>query len=94
MQQMGEWGGSEPNRYKYDINKHGANKDDLKKATSYEKEKYGKRDFKHGSPLHPGKGATLVKSEILKSIKAQLQSRDFSKTSILNEDAIIDEFKE
>jgi hypothetical protein len=91
MNQLGEWGGSEQNPYKYDINKHGANKDDLKKATSYEKEKTGKRDFKHGSPLHPGKGATLMKSEMLNRIKKQFGQRDFSKISILNEDAIVEE---
>jgi hypothetical protein len=68
----------------------GFDADDLKDATKYERERYGKRNFKHGSPLHPGKGATLVKSEGLVN---QLKKR-FKKTknkSILSEDNIIDE---
>ena len=73
------------------MNSHKSSADDVKDATKYEKEKYGKRDFKHNSPLHPGKGATLMKSEMLKQIKKQFSNKDFSKMSILNEDAIIDE---
>ena len=65
--------------------------EDLSDATKYEQEKYGKREFKHKSPLHPGKGSTLVKQEMLQSIKKQLSKQDYSKTSILNEDAIIDD---
>ena len=66
------------------------NSEDLKDATKYEKERYGKRNFKHKSPLHPGKGSTLVKSEMLKRIKQQFD-KDINKMSILNEEAIIDE---
>ena len=36
-------------------NEYGA--EDIKDATKYERERYGKRQFKHGSPLHPGKGS-------------------------------------
>jgi hypothetical protein len=88
-EQVGEWGGSEKDPHRYQMNSHKASAEDKKKATSYERERYGKRDFKHNSPLHPGKGATLVKSEMLNRIKKQF-SKDFSKISILNEDAIVD----
>ena len=88
QQQMGEWGGSEPDPYRFQMNSHKSSADDVKDATKYEREKYGKRDFKHGSPLHPGKGATLMKSEMLKRIKKQM-GRDYTKVSILSEEAII-----
>jgi len=91
QQQMGEWGGSEKDPYRFQMNSHKSSADDIKDATKYEREKYGKRDFKHGSPLHPGKGSTLVKSEMLKRIKSQFGDKDFSKISILNEDAVIDD---
>ena len=65
--------------------------DDLKDATKYERERYGKRDFKNGSPLHPGKGATIMKKE---GILSQLK-KDFGETgpklSILNENTEINE---
>ena len=38
--------------------------DDIKDATSkYERERYGKREFKGGSPLATSKGSTLVTRE-------------------------------
>ena len=37
----------------------------LKDATKYERERYGKREFKGGSPLYPGKGSTIVAKESL-----------------------------
>jgi len=83
------WGGSEKKPFRHDINPDGSKHKDLKKATSYERERYGKRNFKHGSPLHPGKGATLMKSEMLNNLKKQF-GKDFSKVSILSEDAIVD----
>jgi hypothetical protein len=88
MEQVGEWGGSEKDPYRYQMNSHKSSADDIKDATKYEKERNGKRNFKHGSPLHPGKGSTLMKSEMIKRIKQQM-GQDYSKISILNEDAII-----
>tara|TARA_B100001123_G_scaffold78321_1_gene88665 strand:- start:5124 stop:6893 length:1770 start_codon:yes stop_codon:yes gene_type:complete len=93
--QEGDWGGSEKDPAKFDINPHGANKEDLKKATSYDRERYGKRDFKHGSPLHPGKGATLMKSEsrfsgILGDLKKKYDKK-IKSASILNEESLIDD---
>ena len=87
-QQLGEHGGSEADAYRFQMNSHKSSAEDKKDATSYERERYGKRDFKHGSPLHPGKGATLMKSEMIQNIRKQLNT-DFSKVSILSEDAII-----
>jgi len=65
--------------------------DDIKDATKYERERYGKREFKHGSPLHPGKGATIVKSEGLVDQLKQKFGKNTKKSSILSEDIIIDE---
>jgi len=64
--------------------------DDLKDATKYERERYGKREFKGGSPLAPGKGATIVKSEgLLNQLKQRF--KNIKNKSILSEDNIIDE---
>ena len=93
MAEVGEWGGSEKDPYRYQMNAHKSSADDAKDATKYDKERYGKRNFKHKSPLHPGKGATLMKSEMLNRIKQQFGKKDISKTSILNEDAIFDDTK-
>jgi len=64
---------------------------DIKDATKYERERYGKREFKGGSPLAVGKGGTIVAREgLLNSLK-----NTFGKTtdnqSMLNEEIIIDE---
>ena len=68
----------------------GFDADDLKDATKYERERYGKREFKHKSPLHPGKGATVVASENLLN---QLKDKFGNKTngSILSEEILIDD---
>ena len=63
---------------------------DLKDATKYERERYGKREFKGKSPLAVGKGGTIVAREGLLN---QLQNK-FGKNldkSILNEEIILDE---
>ncbi len=63
---------------------------DLKDATKYERERYGKREFKGGSPLAVGKGGTIVAREGLLN---QLQDK-FGKNldkSMLNEEIILDE---
>jgi len=63
---------------------------DIKDATKYERERYGKREFKGKSPLAVGKGGTIVAREGLLN---QLQDK-FGKNldkSILNEEIILDE---
>ena len=70
-----DWGGSEPDRFKKDINPHGAKKSDLKKATSYERSRNGSREFKGGSPLATSKGATLVKSEQNMGVLSRLKKK-------------------
>ena len=86
-----DWGGSEKDRFKKDVNPNGASSEDIKNATSYQRERNGKRDFKHGSPLHPGKGSTLVRAE---NILAQLRKK-YGKakinTGLLNENSLIDD---
>ena len=87
MAEADEWGGDRrTGTAKKDYGNEYDN-DDLADATSYERERYGKRDFKHGSPLHPGKGATLMKSEMLNNLKKNFDT-DFTKVSILSEEAI------
>ena len=63
---------------------------DIKDATKYERERYGKREFKGKSPLALGKGGTIVAREGLLN---QLQDK-FGKNldkSMLNEEIILDE---
>ena len=46
---------------------------DIKDATKYERERYGKREFKGGSPLATSKGATIVAREgLLNQLKDNL----------------------
>ena len=64
--------------------------DDLKDATKYERERYGKREFKGKSPLATSKGGTLVAREgLLKSLRNKFGNND-SKT-ILSEKILINE---
>ena len=65
--------------------------DDLKDATKHKKERWGKREFKGGSPLYPGKGGTIVAREgLMNSLKKKFdRSRDAK--SILSEENILDE---
>jgi len=63
---------------------------DLKDATKYERERYGKREFKGGSPLATSKGGTIVAREgLLNSLKDKF-GKDLDK-SMLNEEIILDE---
>ena len=65
--------------------------DDLKNATSYERERYGKREFKGGSPLASSKGATVVAREgLMDSLKKKF-GKELTDKSILSEKIIIDE---
>ena len=63
---------------------------DLKNATKYERERYGKREFKGKSPLATSKGSTLVAREGLLNSLKQKFGKDLDK-SILSESNIIEE---
>jgi hypothetical protein len=87
----GEWGGSEKDRFKKDVNPNGAKSEDLKNATSYDRERYGKREFKGGSPLAVGKGGTIVAREgLLNQLKQKFGQNTIDK-SILSEDVILND---
>ena len=63
---------------------------DIKDATKYERERYGKREFKGGSPLATSKGGTIVAREgLLNQLKNKF-GKDLDK-SMLNEEIILDE---
>ena len=64
---------------------------DIKDATKYERERYGKREFKGGSPLATSKGATIVTREgLLNSLKDKF-GKKIDNQSMLNEEIILDE---
>tara|TARA_B100001778_G_scaffold318135_1_gene306432 strand:- start:599 stop:2431 length:1833 start_codon:yes stop_codon:yes gene_type:complete len=66
---------------------------DVKDVTKYERERYGKRNFKGKSPLATSKGATIVAREgLLNQLKNKFNKK-INNNSILNEDVIIDEDK-
>ena len=67
-----------------------ANAKDLADATSYHRERQGKRNFKGGSPLATSKGSTIVAREGLLNQLQDKFGKDLDK-SILNEDIILDE---
>jgi hypothetical protein len=87
----GEWGGSEKGRFKRPVNPHGAKQKDLADATSYHRERQGKREFKGKSPLATSKGSTLVKREGLMNKLKEKFGKDVKNKSILSEEAILDE---
>ena len=89
MARRGEWGGSEPDPARYEINKNGATKDSQRDAVKYQREKYGKREFKGGSPLYPGKGSTIVKAEGLLNQLKQRFNKNTKNKSILSEENLI-----
>ena len=68
-----------------------ANASDLKDATSYDRERWGKREFKGGSPLYVGKGGTIVAREGLLNSLKQKFGKDLENQSILNEEIILEE---
>ena len=91
VEEQGEWGGDRRSGTgkKEFGNEYSAK--DLKDATKYERERYGKREFKGGSPLYPGKGGTIVAREgLLNSLKDKF-GKSLENKSILNEEIIIDE---
>jgi len=63
---------------------------DIKDATKYERERYGKREFKGKSPLAVGKGGTIVAREGLLNQLQDKFGKDLDK-SMLNEEIIIDD---
>jgi len=67
------------------------NAKDIKDATKYERERYGKREFKGKSPLGTSKGATIVAREGLLNSLKQKFGKDLDSQSILNEEIILDE---
>jgi len=90
MARKGSWGGdrrSGTEEQEYG-NEYGS--DDIKNATKYERERYGKREFKGKSPLATSKGGTLVAREgLLNSLQKKFGSN--KPQSILNEKILIDE---
>ena len=86
-----DWGGSEKDRFKKDINPHGAKSKDLSAATAYHRERQGSREFKGGSPLATSKGSTLVAREGLLNQLKQKFERDVSDKSILSEENILND---
>ena len=87
----GQWGGSKPGPQYDHLDYGGSNTQDQKDATKYERERWGKRQFKGGSPLYPGKGATIVKKEgLLDQLKKRF-GKNVNSAGILNENSIIDD---
>ena len=85
-----DWGGSEKNPYKPE-SRSGGNASDLKDATSYHRERQGKREFKGKSPLATSKGGTIVAREGLLDSLQKKFGKDIRNTSILSEKVILDE---
>ena len=67
---------------------------DLKDATKYERERYGKREFKGGSPLYVGKGGTIVAREGLLNSLKQKFGKNIKDQSILSEEALLEDNNE
>jgi hypothetical protein len=89
-EQSGDWGGDRRSGTgkKEFGNEYSAK--DIKDATKYERERYGKREFKGKSPLAVGKGGTIVAREgLLNQLKGKF-GKDLDK-SMLNEEIILDE---
>ena len=84
-----DWGGSEKDRFKKDVNPHGASSKDQKDATAYHRERQGGREFKGKSPLATSKGSTLVTREgLMDSLKKKF-GKNTTDISILNEENIL-----
>ena len=90
MARKGEWGGSEKDPRLPEIDYGKAAASDVKQATKYERERYGKREFKGGSPLYPGKGSTIVKSEGLLTELKRKFNKNKSNNGLLDEKIILD----
>jgi len=90
-EQSGEWGGDRRSGTGKKEFGNEYNADDLKDATKYERERYGKREFKGGSPLAVGKGGTIVAREnLVKQLKDKF-GKEIKDKSILSEDILIND---
>jgi len=90
MARRGEWGGDRRSGTGKKEFGNEYNADDLKDATKYERQRYGKREFKGKSPLATSKGGTIVAREgLMNSLKKKFGIN--VNQGILNEDSIIDE---
>ena len=92
MARRGEWGGDRRtgDGESEKVNT-GFDSKDLKDATSYHRERYGKREFKGGSPLATSKGSTMMAREgLLKSLQKKF-GKDTTKQSILSEENILND---
>jgi len=90
-EQTGEWGGDRRSGTGKKEFGNEYNADDLKDATKYERERYGKREFKGGSPLAVGKGGTIVAREnLVKQLKDKF-GKEIKDKSILSEDILIND---
>ena len=85
------WGGDRRSGTAEREKRNGYDSDDLKDATKYERERYGKREFKGGSPLYTGKGGTIVAREGLLGSLQKRFGKDLEKQSLLSEEIILDE---
>jgi len=91
MARKGDWGGDRRSGTEEKEYGNEYDSDDIKDATKYEKEKYGKREFKGKSPLATSKGGTIVAREgLLNSLKDKF-GKKLDNQSILNEEIILDE---
>ncbi len=91
MARRGDWGGDRRSGDgELDVDT-GFDVDDLKDATSYKRERYGKREFKGKSPLATSKGSTLVAREGLVDQLKNKFSNNTKDKSILSEENIIDD---
>ena len=91
QERKGDWGGSEKGPFKKEFGNHRSTSRDMQDVMKYEKETFGKREFKGKSPLATSKGATIVKKEgFLKDLKAKLNN-DYTKVHLLSEEAIIED---
>ena len=94
MARSGDWGGDR--RSGTEEKEYGNEYDakDLEDATKYEKEKYGKREFKGKSPLATSKGGTIVAREgLMSSLKKKFGNKN-KKQDLLSEDNILSEDNE
>ena len=91
MARRGDWGGSEKDPRVPDVDRGTMEYDDIKKANKYATPTSGKREFKGGSPLYPGKGATIVKQEGLMASLKKAFGKDIAKEGLLNESALLDD---
>ena len=87
----GDWGGSEKDPQVPDLDRGTMEYADIKDANKYETPTSGKREFKGGSPLYPGKGSTIVRKEgLMKSLEKRF-GKDVTKEGLLNESALLDD---